>query len=311
MTPPELDLLDFKRRVHALYARVREDPDPARAFAAWVAERDDLFAHHPQSALPPERRAGFAGLSYFPHDPAGRVLAEVVPDGAAALRRRLQRRRDDVVRAHRRRPLRARRRAVRARALLARRLRRRPVRAVRRRDVRRGDLRRRAATCSTRSRAPTSARATGGWCSTSTSPTTRRAPTTRAGAARSRRRRTASRSRCAWASATSRPCRGNPTPIRGVWPPRRRGTRHGRGGGTMRPWADAPSAAPPLRHPHRPRRLRDRGRGRRDALGGRRVRRSVGGRGRADAARPRRSSRCCSRCSRSPGGRVCRAARAR
>jgi uncharacterized protein (DUF1684 family) len=77
--PPELDLLDFKRRVHALYARVRAEPDPARGFAAWVAERDDLFAHHPQSALPPERRDGFGGLAYFAHDPAGRVLAEVVP----------------------------------------------------------------------------------------------------------------------------------------------------------------------------------------------------------------------------------------
>jgi uncharacterized protein (DUF1684 family) len=65
--------------VHALYARVRAEADPARAFAAWVAERDDLFAHHPQSALPPERRAGFGGLSYFPHDPGGRVLADVVP----------------------------------------------------------------------------------------------------------------------------------------------------------------------------------------------------------------------------------------
>jgi uncharacterized protein (DUF1684 family) len=76
---PELDLLDYRRRVHALYARVRAEPDPAHAFAAWVAERDDLFAHHPQTALPPERRAGFAGLSYFAHDPRGRVLAEVEP----------------------------------------------------------------------------------------------------------------------------------------------------------------------------------------------------------------------------------------
>jgi uncharacterized protein len=82
----ELDLLDYKRRVFALYARVRAEPDPARAFAAWVAERDELFARHPQSALPPERRAGFGGLSYFPHDPAGRVLAEV----AAAERRRYE-----------------------------------------------------------------------------------------------------------------------------------------------------------------------------------------------------------------------------
>jgi uncharacterized protein (DUF1684 family) len=79
VTTPELELLDYRRRVHALYARVREDPDPAHAFAAWAAERDDLFAHHPQSALAPERRAAFAGLSYFPHDPRGRVLAELEP----------------------------------------------------------------------------------------------------------------------------------------------------------------------------------------------------------------------------------------
>jgi uncharacterized protein (DUF1684 family) len=75
----ELDLLDYKRRVFALYASVRAEPDPARAFAAWVAARDELFRTHPQSALPPERRAGFAGLSYFEHDAAGRVLADVAP----------------------------------------------------------------------------------------------------------------------------------------------------------------------------------------------------------------------------------------
>ena len=79
MALSELDLLDYKRRVFALYARVRAEPDPARAFADWVAERDDLFANHPQAALPPERRSGFGGLSYFAHDPAGRVLAEVAP----------------------------------------------------------------------------------------------------------------------------------------------------------------------------------------------------------------------------------------
>ena len=78
MPPPELELLDYRRRVHALYAQIRQDADPARAFATWVAGRDALFAHHPQSALPPERRAGFAGLSYFAHDPDGRVEAEVV-----------------------------------------------------------------------------------------------------------------------------------------------------------------------------------------------------------------------------------------
>src|SRR5918912_2718606 len=79
MVPAELDLLDYRRRVFALYARVRAEADPARAFDAWIAERDDLFANHPQSALPPGRRAAFGGLDYFAHDPAGRVLAEVAP----------------------------------------------------------------------------------------------------------------------------------------------------------------------------------------------------------------------------------------
>ena len=79
MTSPELELLDYKRRVHRLYARVREDPDPEHAFATWVAERDDLFARHPQSALPPERRERFTGLAYFPHDPRGRIVADVAP----------------------------------------------------------------------------------------------------------------------------------------------------------------------------------------------------------------------------------------
>jgi uncharacterized protein len=81
----ELDLLDYKRRVFALYARVRAEPDPARAFALWVAERDELFAGHGQSALPASVRASFAGLSYFPFDASGRVLARV--EDAAERRR--------------------------------------------------------------------------------------------------------------------------------------------------------------------------------------------------------------------------------
>jgi uncharacterized protein (DUF1684 family) len=79
VTSPELELLDYKRRVQSLYARVREDPDPEHAFETWVAERDDLFAQHPQSALPPERRERFTGLAYFPHDPRGRIDAHVAP----------------------------------------------------------------------------------------------------------------------------------------------------------------------------------------------------------------------------------------
>ena len=72
-----LELLDWKRRVQALYAEVRAAEDPAAAWARWRAARDDLFARHPQSPLPPAARAGFAGLPVFAYDPALRVLAEV------------------------------------------------------------------------------------------------------------------------------------------------------------------------------------------------------------------------------------------
>jgi uncharacterized protein (DUF1684 family) len=75
----ELALLDWKRRVFALYADVRAAADKDDAWRRWRAARDALFRTHPQSPLPAERRAGFAGLPYFDHDPALRVLAEVEP----------------------------------------------------------------------------------------------------------------------------------------------------------------------------------------------------------------------------------------
>ena len=80
----ELDLLDWKRRVFGLYARVRAAREPEAAWHEWRAARDELFRTHPQSPLPVEERAGFAGLPYFDYDPELRVLAEVAPgDGAA------------------------------------------------------------------------------------------------------------------------------------------------------------------------------------------------------------------------------------
>ena len=72
-----LDLLDWKRRVFALYADVRAATDPAAAWRRWRETRDELFRSHPQSPLPPDARAGFAGLDYYPYDPAARVLAEL------------------------------------------------------------------------------------------------------------------------------------------------------------------------------------------------------------------------------------------
>jgi hypothetical protein len=75
----ELDLLDWKRRVFALYAAVRADADPERAWELWRATRDELFASHPQTPLTAGQRASFDGLPYFDYDPALRVLADIEP----------------------------------------------------------------------------------------------------------------------------------------------------------------------------------------------------------------------------------------
>ena len=75
-------LLDYRRRVFALYADVRaqHESDPRAAFDHWRAVRDQLFGHHPQSALPPEERDGFGGLAYFDYDPSYAVVAAIDTD---------------------------------------------------------------------------------------------------------------------------------------------------------------------------------------------------------------------------------------
>ena len=44
MSSPALEVADWRRRVFALYARVRAEPDAAMAHRAWRAERDELQA---------------------------------------------------------------------------------------------------------------------------------------------------------------------------------------------------------------------------------------------------------------------------
>ena len=72
-----LTLLDWRRRVHALYAQVRATPDPAAAHALWRSARDELFATHPDSPLLPEARTGFTGLPVPAYDPSWRFEVEV------------------------------------------------------------------------------------------------------------------------------------------------------------------------------------------------------------------------------------------
>ena len=68
-----LALLDWKRRVFALYASVRALPGES-GWELWRDTRDELFRSHPQSPLPADRRAS-PQLEYWPYDPQARVLA--------------------------------------------------------------------------------------------------------------------------------------------------------------------------------------------------------------------------------------------
>jgi uncharacterized protein (DUF1684 family) len=66
---PRLELSDYRRRVNDLYALVRARQNaPRAAWELWRQGRDDLFAHHPQSALEANDRRSFSQLTYFPYD---------------------------------------------------------------------------------------------------------------------------------------------------------------------------------------------------------------------------------------------------
>ena len=80
MTTSPLTLLDWRRRVFALYAEVRTSADPAEAHARWRAGRDALFATHPDSPLLPAARSSFTGLPVAAYDPAWRFEVEVDRD---------------------------------------------------------------------------------------------------------------------------------------------------------------------------------------------------------------------------------------
>ena len=80
MTRMSLAVLDWRRRVHALYAQVRATPDAQAAHHVWRIGRDELFAHHPASPLLPEDRIAFTGLPYAPYDPELRFEAGIDTD---------------------------------------------------------------------------------------------------------------------------------------------------------------------------------------------------------------------------------------
>jgi uncharacterized protein len=77
-TTDAIAVVDWRRRVQALYADVRVLSSEGRteqAHARWCAVRDHLFGTHPAS--PVIDRDGFSGLSTAPYDPQWRFTVEV------------------------------------------------------------------------------------------------------------------------------------------------------------------------------------------------------------------------------------------
>jgi uncharacterized protein len=63
-----LDLVDWRRRVGDLYRTHGSD-----GLVEFRRRRDELMSGHPQSPVPAQDRADFAGLTYFPPDSAYRI----------------------------------------------------------------------------------------------------------------------------------------------------------------------------------------------------------------------------------------------
>ena len=80
-TPLYEELMDYRRSVAALYARVRApEPDASARWKLFREARDRLFAEHPQSPLSDEQKNSFEGLGYYGYDPALRYTLPVEYD---------------------------------------------------------------------------------------------------------------------------------------------------------------------------------------------------------------------------------------
>jgi hypothetical protein len=75
----ELELVDWRRTVAALYAAVRAEDDPRRGHELWRQGRDELFRSHPQSPLPPGDPMRATGVPYWPYDPELRFELPLLP----------------------------------------------------------------------------------------------------------------------------------------------------------------------------------------------------------------------------------------
>ncbi|SDG43252.1 DUF1684 domain-containing protein [Microbacterium sp. 77mftsu3.1] len=74
-----LDVVDWRRRVFALYADVRAAPHPEAGHELWQHGRNELLAHHPATPILPEHRADFDSVPVAPYDPAWRFELPLLP----------------------------------------------------------------------------------------------------------------------------------------------------------------------------------------------------------------------------------------
>ncbi|MFK3677544.1 DUF1684 domain-containing protein [Microbacterium sp. NPDC090218] len=72
-------VVDWRRRVFALYDAVRLAESPEDAHELWRIERDDLMLRHPATPLLPGDRALFEGLPISSYDPAWRFELPILP----------------------------------------------------------------------------------------------------------------------------------------------------------------------------------------------------------------------------------------
>lgn len=73
------EVVDWRRRVFALYAAVRQADSPEEAHELWRIERDDLMARHPATPLLAEDRLMFEGLPISSYDPEWRFELPILP----------------------------------------------------------------------------------------------------------------------------------------------------------------------------------------------------------------------------------------
>ncbi|WEK60059.1 MAG: DUF1684 domain-containing protein [Candidatus Microbacterium colombiense] len=79
-----VEVVDWRRRVFALYDAVRREESPEDAHELWRIERDDLMLHHPATALSAEDRASFSGLPIAPYDASWRFELPILAAEAAS-----------------------------------------------------------------------------------------------------------------------------------------------------------------------------------------------------------------------------------